>query len=128
MDIGAYEYPGWPLTSRIYITMPSHTFSPGDMCSLNIAMWNREMHDLENYPLFILLQTGDDAFWFMGPPGSDSNIFTFPEGVSEWEIIPPFPWPDTGTTASELVWYAAVTDPGVTHLVGNVGTYVFSWE
>lgn len=39
----------------------------------------------------------------------------------------PFHWPRNTGSAEGILWYAAVTDPGMSSIVGDMDTFSFGW-
>jgi predicted outer membrane repeat protein len=117
-----------PLVTGVTITMPAHQFRPGDTCYCTVTVTNGEAEPLTDYPLFLILDVFGDYFYapsfareFEYYPGS------WPPGTTPVEALPEFTWPDTGTSASGIVWYAAITDPAVTRIVGEWDFWEFGW-
>ncbi len=129
IDMGAYEYDGWPLTSRVYIRMPSHNYLPGDLCYCNVDVWNAEQNQLTGYPLFAVLNIFGSYYWAPGFTNEiDNYILDFPPGLSSTSIIPGFIWPEGAGSASGIVWYAGLANPEMTELVGEMGVFDFGWS
>ncbi|MGB3975759.1 MAG: hypothetical protein WBM27_05015, partial [bacterium] len=111
------------------ITMPTHHFRPGDACYCTVSVTNGEPGSLDDNPLFLILDAygalffgpsfTHDADWYPGP---------WPSGDTRVEAIPAFIWPETGTSATGIFWYAALTDPAVTQIVGDWDAWEFGWE
>ena len=118
-----------PLVTGVTITMPTHHFRPGDACYCTVIVTNGEPGSLNDNPLFLILDVygvlffgpsfTHDADWYPGP---------WPSGDTRVEAIPAFIWPETGTSATGIIWYAALTDPAVTRIIGDWDTWEFGWE
>ncbi len=118
-----------PLVTGVTITMPTHHFRPGDACYCTVSVTNGEPGSLDDNPLFLILDAygalffgpsfTHDADWYPGP---------WPSGDTRVEAIPAFIWPETGTSATGIFWYAALTDPAVTQIVGDWDAWEFGWE
>ena len=118
-----------PPVTGVTIDMPSHLFHPDDLCFCKVTVTNAEPDPLTNHPLFVILDAYGVYFFapsFTQTPETYSG--PWPAGNSDIEVIPEFAWPDTGTGASGLFFYAALTDPAVTHIVGEWDTWEFGWE
>ena len=88
VDLGVYEYQGWPSVPRAYVNMPSHRFEPGDIAYCSATVWNPENHPLEHLNLFVILEyygqffcapsfTSCDYFtWSFDPGENKINYFT----------------------------------------------------
>ncbi len=118
-----------PLTTGVTITMPAHWFAPGDPCNCTATVANAEMETLSGFPVFLVLDVFG-AYYYA--PGFTSEFDYYPgpwpAGVTSIAAIPGFFWPDTGSTASGLVWYSALTDPDVSTIVGSWDSWEFGWE
>ena len=118
-----------PLVTGVTITMPTHHFKPSDTCYCLLTVTNSELDALDNNPLFLILDVygglffgpsfTHDADWYPGP---------WPTGDTCVEAIPAFIWPETGTSATGIFWYAALTDPALTQIVGEWDAWEFGWE
>jgi hypothetical protein len=128
VDIGAYEYEGWPLIPRAYIHMPAHTFAPSDPVSCNVSIWNPGSSTLEGFPLFVILDVYGTYYCAPGFSAHDYYIMDFTAGLTTLTIIPEFTWPDNLGTASGIVWYAALADPDMSGIAGGMGVYDFGWS
>lgn len=120
--------PGDCLSTGVTIVMPGTLFHPGDAFFCNISVCNQEGMTLEGYPLIVLL----DVFgqFFFAPsfePTLDYYSMAFPVGISVVEVLPEFSWPQGAGTAEGIVWYAALTDPSITSLVGMMDSMTFGW-
>jgi hypothetical protein len=118
-----------PLVTGVTIDMPSHLFRPGDPCYCSVTVINADTAPLTEYPLFVILDVFGDYFF---APSFTQTPDYFPgpwsTGVTIIEVLPEFEWPETGTSASGIIWYAALTDPAVTHIVGQSDSWEFGWE
>ena len=109
--------------------MPTHHFRPSDTCYCTVTVTNGDPGSLDDNPLFLILDVygglffgpsfTQDADWYPGP---------WPSGDTRVEAIPAFIWPETGTSATGIFWYAALTDPAVTQIVGEWDAWEFGWE
>ncbi len=124
--------PGNCSQTGVSVWMPDDMFSPGDPCSCSVTVCNREGRTLDNTPLFVVLDVYGTYFFGPGFTTAFDNylgvISTFPIGATRVEIIPEFYWPDTGTSGADLYFYAAITNPQMTELVGELGDWRFGWE
>ena len=112
--------------------MPGVFFKPGDPCYCHASVCNEEGWTLHNLPLFVLLEAYGQYYFAPGFSKSpDSYLDThakFDPGETRIIVIPEFYWPDTGTSADNVRWIAALTDPEVTRVIGSVGTLTFGWR
>lgn len=51
----------------------------------------------------------------------------FNTGTTVIEVAPEFSWPDGAGSATDILWIAALTDPAVTHVVGEWDMISFGW-
>ncbi len=116
----------------VQLRMPTHDYYAGDTCSLSVDLYNDTCETMEQYQLFVFLEI-DGTYWFAPSwvyfeEGVDSYIVDIQPGVAEMEIIEPFEWPeDAGEYIGALFW-AAITTPDATEIVGDVDSWSFSWH
>jgi hypothetical protein len=118
-----------PLVTSVTITMPAHQYRPGDPCYCTVTVTNGDPEPLINHPLFLILDVYGEIF-FAPSFTTDFDYYPgpWPPGTTPVDALPVFTWPDTGTSASGIVWYAAITDPTVTRIVGEWDSWEFGWE
>jgi len=118
-------------TTGVTIWMPATQFQPGDPCACYAYVTNAGPVALSGHPLFVIL----DVFgaYFFGPSFEerfDNYLGLYPEfppGTTEVVVVPEFTWPAIAGHADGLTWYAALTDPAMTRVVGTIGTWTFGW-
>jgi len=116
----------------VSITMPLEIFHGGDTCWCRATVCNAEGSAISNYPLFVILDVY--GTYFFAP--SFNQVFDtyltqypqFPEGETIVEVLPAFAWPHNVGAASGIIWYGALTNPGMTDLFGTLGMFTFGWE
>lgn len=119
-----------PGETRVEISMSSHLFHPGDLCSCNARVLNFETTALQGYPLFVILDVLGSYFFAPEFTSFDSYLDQYPSipmGETLVEVLPEFAWPSGAGTLDGIMWYAALTDPGVTGLFGQLGSWEFGW-
>jgi hypothetical protein len=118
-----------PLVTGVTITMPSRHYQPGDPCYVTVTVTNADTQPLTDHPLFLILDVYGEVF-FAPSFTTDFDYYPgpWPHGTTPIEALPEFEWPDTGTAATGIVWYAALTDPAVTRIVGEWDVWEFGWE
>jgi hypothetical protein len=128
VDMGIFEFQGRPSVNRSYIYMPAHHFSPGDLASCTVSVWNAGTDELKRYPLFVILSLFDNYYFAPSFEGIDYYINDFHVGLTELTVLPEFSWPSGVGSAEGLVWYAALTNPEMTALASEIGVYDFGWS
>ncbi len=130
VDMG-YHYS--PLCAELGCTieMPSDYYRPDDPCYCNVTVCNAEGSTLEGYPLFVILDVYGALFWGPGfTEEYDSYLMDYPHflpGETIVTVLPAFTWPDTGTTAAGIRFIAALTNPEVTAVFGEMDTFELGW-
>jgi hypothetical protein len=117
-----------PLVTGVTITMPAHQYRPGDPCYCMVTVTNGDPEPLIDHPLIVILDVYGEYFYAPSFTGDfDYYAGPWPHGTTPVDALPVFTWPDTGTTASGIIWYAAITDPAVTRIVGEWDAWEFGW-
>lgn len=128
-DMG-YHYPSIfkcsELGCRIY--MPSDDFGSGDVCFCDVYIGNPGMETYDDIPLFVILDVYGVYFFAPGFTDFDQYTIDVEPGLIVCEVLPPFTWPNAGSSAEGLYWYAAMTDPDITELFGAMGTFEFRYH
>lgn len=128
IDMGVYEYPGWPSLTRTYVKMPVHMFASGDTASCSVSVWNAGNSDLSGYPLFAILDVVGNYYCAPSFTYYDYYKWSFPPGLTELTILPEFIWPSNAGSASDIVWYTFLMNPGMTDLASEIGVFDFGWS
>ncbi len=116
----------------VTIEMPREIYYPGDTCYVTVTLCNATGSPLVNYPLFVVLDVYGTFFFGPGFTGAyDSYLPDYP--VFPWDatvvpVLDPFTWPDTGTSAVGILFHAALTDPEVSLIFGDMDTFEFGWD
>lgn len=132
VDIG-YHYPTAAADEVIVsIDMPAAWFSPGDSCSCHVTVTNNRDTPLKDNPLFVLLNVYGAIYYAPGFTLDVSNylesVSSFPVGDTTVTVLPNFTWPEEAGSASGIYWYAALLDPDMTRLFGDLDIFEFGWE
>ena len=109
--------------------MPSEFYHPGDICWCVVSVYNDASEILVDYPLFVILDV--HGILFYTPSFSQEvDLWNGPwaPGETLQEILMPFSWPETGTSDSGIVWYAALTTPDISEIFGEWDSFEFGWE
>ncbi len=114
----------------VAIWMPETQFSPGDGCSCEVTVCNPDQAVLRNHPLFVLLEIA--GTYFFAPSFSDFDHYLdaypeYPPGETMIEVLPSFPWPEGAGSFSGARFIAALTDPNIQVIVGEMDTFEFGW-
>lgn len=87
---------------------------------------------MPGYPLYVILDIHSTYFYgprFTTEPDNYlSEISIIPTGLTPIEVLPEFIWPEGTGSESGIVWFGAITNPEVTDLVGEFGSFEFGWE
>ena len=114
----------------VTIRMPSQTFRAGDTCWCNVDVCNAGATPMTNHPLFVILDVYGSLYFAPSFGEFDSFLDDYPEfpiGEIVVEVLPLFSWPENVGSASGIQWYAALTNPEITQIVGEWDTFVFGW-
>jgi hypothetical protein len=116
-------------TAEISLHMPAHIFSPGDPCRLDINVLNPSATVLSDYPLLVILDIYGE-YWFGPSWGEDMDAFyfTYPPGTNQMNLIHDFRWPETGTTAEGILFWAGLTDIAHSRIICQPAVWEFGWE
>jgi hypothetical protein len=108
--------------------MPSDDFGPGDECYCDVYVCNPNAETYYDIPVFVILDVY--GLYFFAPAFSDFDYYTetVAPGRLTISVIPSFTWPGGVGSASGILWYAAMTDPGITQLFGELGMFTFGWH
>ena len=110
------------------VYMPSALFEEGDICYCQVQVCNPGSESLGTLPVFVILDVYGSYFFAPGFTSFDHYSYEIVPGQQTIEVLPPFEWPaDTGA-ASDIRWYAGITDAAITTLVGNYGLFTFGWH
>lgn len=114
----------------VKIRMPATVFRPGDSCWCWVDVCNDRAESLAGHPLFVFLDVYGDLYFAPSFCEFDHYLETFPlfvSGTTRVEVVPEFFWPCNAGTASGIHWYAALTDPGITRIIGAWDMFTFGW-
>ncbi|MCD4654283.1 hypothetical protein K8T06_10160 [bacterium] len=110
------------------IDMPSHDFGPGDPCHCLINICNPDGVTYANIPIFVILDVYGD--FFFAPEFNDFSCYTqdIHPGTTPLQVLPEFPWPSGTGNVENILWYAGMTNSGMTELFGELDTFTFGWH
>ncbi|MCD4654067.1 hypothetical protein K8T06_09035, partial [bacterium] len=85
-----------PAPIDLQLRMPHNYFAPGDPCNLKLSILN-DGSEKQGIPLWTILEFAGQYFYL---PSWDSNTdyrrINIPKGETIIDLLPEFPWPDTG--------------------------------
>jgi hypothetical protein len=103
-------------------------FSPGNEFYMNVSICNPGQSTLDMTPVFAVLDVYGELFFAPGFSSFDHyNRYIVP-GQTTIPVIPVFDWPSGAGSASGIRWYAAMTDPEYTALIGVMDVFEFGWQ
>ncbi len=129
---GYVTYDAACLSTGVTISMPSMMFRAGDPCNCRVSVCNAETHILNGYPLFVILDVFGD--YFFAPSFNqifDDYLEQYPQfaiGETFVTVLPDFAWPDNVNAVNGVIWYAALTDPSMSQIIGEWDQWEFGWE
>lgn len=116
----------------VTLWMPAHVFQPGMTCRCTATVCNPGITPIVGYPLWVILDVYGALYYAPGFTMEPDNYLelspVFLNGETEIDVLPAFTWPDTGTSASGIWWYAAMTNREMTDLYGDWDSYEFGWK
>lgn len=121
-------------TLGVQIMMPDAYYSAGAECYLDVQICNPGS-PLSNTPLFVVLDAYGQYYfypsWCAYPETCGSGDFELLEsvatGMTTSRIISAFTWPSGVGSADGLFFYSAMVDLGAGTLIGEMGTFEFSY-
>jgi len=120
---------GTPTPARpgVRIHMPATYFWPGMSAACSVFVWNPGPETLKNALLFVVLDVYGEMY--CAPDFNDFSYYSraFGDGETEQVVLEPFLWPGNAGSAHGIVWYAALTDPAVSGIVGEMDMFSFGW-
>lgn len=119
-----------PEITDVRIEMPDTHFRPGSTFACSAVVSNDRFQPLDQYPLFVLLEAYG-MFFFAPSFNAEFDCYltqypTFHTGRTTVPVLPEFEWPAAGSGGA--TWYAALTDPSMTALYGEMDMAGFSWS
>jgi len=112
----------------VFIDMPGTFFQEGDEFYLDVYACNPTKNHFQDLILFLILDVYGE--YFFAPSFSDFDyipIDLYP-GMQVIELIPPFFWPPGTGAMQGIILYAAMTNPEMTSLLGNLDMIAFGWQ
>ncbi len=109
--------------------LPEEPIHAGDTFYLDVNIHNANPDPLTDIPLFVILEAAG-SFWYhpawsMEPAWETLSIIpTGPMGIT---ILEAFEWPGNAGTGTARFW-GALTDEGMSRILGDYDVKDFSWE
>lgn len=100
---------------------------PGDMVYCRVCVTNIDSLPITG-PLFVILDVFGDLFF--APEFNEFSYFdmSFSTGSTWVDVLAPFVWPTTGTSADGVFFHAALTDAAITEIIGEWDSREFGWQ
>ncbi|MBN1550729.1 hypothetical protein JW979_04650, partial [bacterium] len=111
----------------VTIWMPANYFWPGMPCACTVFICNPQPGNLVDVPLFVILDVYGIYFFAPSFSSFDYESVTIGTGWTRFDVIPPFAWPENSGSATNIIWYAALTDMDITTILGHYDSFVFGW-
>ncbi len=123
-----------PIPLGVEIEMPRDYYRHGDLFYTDVRVANPGP-PLGELPLFVVLDVfGQLFFWpswrVYNPPEQtniDYRLVDIISGVQIVPVLPAFRWPDVQGSASDITFYAALTNPEMTALIGEADFITFGY-
>ncbi len=113
----------------VTLYMPAHEFETNDICSCKVTVCNPGPDTYTDVPLFVILDVYGTYFFWPGFTNElDYRKIAVGLNSADVEILPEFEWPAGSGSADNILWYAAMTNPEMTDLFGDMDTWTFSWH
>jgi hypothetical protein len=120
------------LKIEVEIQMPSDHYSPGSSCYCNVVVYNKEGHDLNGYPLVVILAIGNSYFFAPSFNSAfDTYLNKYPvilKGDTIIQVLPEFTWPTGRGSFEGANWYAGLINAEMTAFVGTWDGFTFGWS
>ena len=110
------------------VSMPLNYYTEDDIFYCDVVICNSGNQTFTDVPLFVVLDVLGTFYFAPSFSTMDFYLVPIPPGETVIQVIPAFPWPNGAGSASDIHWYAAMTDPDVSDLFGELGTFTFGWE
>lgn len=110
------------------IEMPATMFHAGEACYCRLTVCNSTFDVIPDALVFVILEIVGQYFFAPGFSGLDAYRIDLPPDETVIDVIPVFTWPDSGCGAGTAAWYAAVTDPDITMILGAMDMFGFGWS
>ncbi|MBN1355947.1 hypothetical protein JXA40_06700 [bacterium] len=110
------------------VFMPQTDFTAGDVCFCDVYICNPGGETHTDIPVFVILDVYGLLFFAPSFGAFDHYTLAITPGRATLNVLPSFTWPGNVGSATGILWYAAMTDPGITQLFGDYGMFSFGWH
>lgn len=110
------------------INMPKDDFCAGDTCCCNVLVCNTGSETLTDIPVFVILDVFGTMYFAPAFSAFDYYDEPLPPGETMLAVLPEFTWPTDVGAAHGIYFYAAMTNPGMTALYGQMDMFAFGWH
>jgi hypothetical protein len=112
----------------VTLTMPSHSYGPGDPCSCTVTISNPGPETYAESMLYVILDIGGAYFFWPSFTDYDFQRINVAVGSYDITVLPEFPWPSGAGSAEGMMWYAGMTNAAGTEAIGTMSTWMFGWH
>lgn len=109
------------------VDMPTQYYTAGTSCWCRVSVCNTTNETFTDVPVFVVLDVYGMILFAPGFTEFDQYLMELEPGQTVIEVLPEFTWPAGAGSAGNIIWYAAMTDPGITELFGDYGVFTFGW-
>ncbi len=110
------------------IEMPASFFRPGMTCYCDVEVCYPDAPSETPIPVFVILEVM--GHYYFAPDFSDFNMYyqKLVDPVTKIRVVDAFIWPEDCGNATDIRWYAAMTDSTINHLIGDWDAFEFGWS
>ena len=110
------------------IEMPYDEYNVGTTCYCRVHVCNTDTVPFTDVPVFVILDVYGTLFFAPSFSAFDYYADPIPPGMSTIDVLPEFPWPAGAGEAYGINFYAAMTNPEMTELLGEMDMITFGWN
>ena len=114
-------------TLGVTIEMPDNYFQEGDPFFCRVHLCNPSNETPIDSRVFVILDVMNT--YFFAPDFTSFDYFedSVPQGKSVITVIDSISWPGNSGSILDIHWYAAITNPEITKVLGEMDTCTFGW-
>jgi len=98
------------------------------MCHCSVHVCNTDPVTYTDVPVFVILDVYGMLFFAPSFGAFDYYDDPIPPGTTTIQVLPSFPWPAGAGEAHDIHFYAAMTNPAMTDLMGDMDMFAFGWR